>query len=283
MPELPEVETVRRDLSRLYSGHRLTEVSVTGRRTVRRHAPELLGLLRGHVLLSVGRQGKYLLMFWEGGQVLVAHLRMSGQMLRARPGDPLAPHTHAVFSFDGAGELRFVDPRTFGELFLSEPGREQSALAGPKATQVVPEVAHLGPDALSVVPRQLKATFAGRRAALKTLLTNQEVLAGIGNIYADEICWRARLRPDRPGESLDAVELRRLARAIRSVLQAAIDSRGSTLSDERYRDVQGSPGSYQLEHAVYGRAGLPCPACGQPVERVVWGARSAHICRNCQR
>jgi formamidopyrimidine-DNA glycosylase len=127
----------------------------------------------------VGRHGKYLLFNWDDGQVMIAHLRMSGQMLAAKPGDPLAPHTHAVLSFKGAGELRFVDPRTFGEFFLAGPD----------------ELDHLGPDALDIDVAQLRAAFAGRQARVKSLLVDQTALAGIGNIYADEILLRGARAP----------------------------------------------------------------------------------------
>lgn len=267
MPELPEVETVRADVARSYVGHRLERIAVTGRRTVRRHRPELLGALEGRVLSSVGRHGKYLLFVWDDGQVMVAHLRMSGQLLAAQPGAPLASHTHAVLSFSGAGELRFVDPRTFGELFLSGPA----------------ELDHLGPDALDVEVPWLREALAGRRAPLKSLLVDQRVLAGIGNIYADEICFDAHLRPDRPGGSLKSADLRRLARSTRSVLASAITGRGSSLADEQYRDLYGEAGRYQSEHKVYGRLGQPCFSCGREIERVRFGAKSAYLCRSCQR
>jgi formamidopyrimidine-DNA glycosylase len=271
LPELPEVETVRRGLSRLYLGCRLTSLSVTGRRTVRRHPPELLAQLQGQILSSVGRHGKYLFLEWSGGQVLVVHLRMSGQLLAARPRDPLAPHTHAVLRFDRAGELRFVDPRTFGELFVS---------ASPQPPPV--ELEDLGPDALGASPGLFRSALAGRRAPLKAVLVDQRVLAGVGNIYADEICFAARLRPDRPAGGVRPHELRRLSESARSVLEAAIAAGGSTLRDERYRDVLGEAGQYQLEHKVYGRAGEPCAKCGAPVVRVRIGAKSAYFCPRCQ-
>jgi formamidopyrimidine-DNA glycosylase len=267
MPELPEVETVRADVARKYVGHRLQRLAVTGRRTVRRHPPELLGVLEGRVLSSVGRHGKYLLFTWDDGQLMVAHLRMTGQLLAAKPGAPMAQHTHAVFTFKGAGELRFVDPRTFGELFLASPD----------------ELDHLGPDALDIEVPALRAALAGRRAPLKSLLVDQRALAGIGNIYADEICFEARLRPDRPGGSLKPAELKRLAQAVRSILQAAVTRRGSSLADEQYRDLYGQVGGYQLEHKVYGRLSQPCVTCGRPIERVRFGAKSSYFCRHCQR
>jgi formamidopyrimidine-DNA glycosylase len=231
------------------------------------NASPLLKALEGRTLTGVARHGKYLLFKWDDGQVMFAHLRMSGQMLAAKPGAPLAPHTHAVMTFKGAGELRFVDPRTFGEFFLAGPD----------------ELDHLGPDALDIDASQLRAAFAGRQARVKSLLVDQTVLAGIGNIYADEILFEARLRPDRPGGSLKGVELKRLAAATRSVLQSAIVGRGSSLGDQQYRDLQGEGGRYQLEHKVYGRLGQPCVSCGRPIERAHFGAKSAYFCRSCQR
>ncbi len=298
VPELPEVETVRRGVSRLYLGRKLLQLSVTGPRTVRRHDPGLLGLLRGRTLCSVGRHGKYLLLGWDDGQVLVAHLRMSGQLLAAKPSEPLPLHTHAVLRFSGASDLRFVDPRTFGELFLAGMGRAfrpdggarpgSSADVAPMAAKagglaLPEELAGLGPDALDVGPAHLGAALAGRRAPLKALLVDQRVLAGVGNIYADEICHVARLRPDRPAGGLRPAELRRLAVATHTVLTEAIAAGGSTLSDQRYRDVLGEAGSYQFEHKVYGRAGQPCMSCGRPVERATIGAKGAYFCRRCQR
>jgi formamidopyrimidine-DNA glycosylase len=288
VPELPEVETVRRDLTRIYAGRLLTDIHVTGRRTVRRHPPELLSALKGQVLKSVGRHGKYLVFEWANGEHLVAHLRMSGQRLAAQPEEPTLAHTHAVLSFEGAGELRFVDPRTFGEFFLSGvPGLHEAVPArrskGIGDAAGAPELAHLGPDALEVTPSGLSEALAGRRGPLKSLLVDQTVLAGIGNIYADEICFEARLKPDRPGASLRPAELRRLSKATLSVLQAAIVARGSTLRDARYRDVAGTAGGYQVHHAVYGREGQPCLACGRPVQRVKIGAKSAYFCSRCQR
>lgn len=291
MPELPEVETVRRDLSRLYVGQRLERVVVTGRRTVRRHPVELLAGLDGRTLAEVGRHGKYLLLSWDNGPVLVVHLRMSGQLLACPHERPPVAHTHAVLRFGGAGELRFVDPRTFGELFLAGPG------VGPGEGPVdhldhldhldhfgqLGQLGHLGPDALAVDAIYLRAALARRRRPLKSVLVDQTTLAGIGNIYADEICFAAGLRPDRPAGSLRAKQLERLAASVRSVLDAAIAARGSTLADQQYRDVQGMIGRYQLQHKVYGRAGLPCLSCGTVVERARMGAKSAYLCRKCQR
>jgi formamidopyrimidine-DNA glycosylase len=292
LPELPEAETVRSDLARVYQGDRLARISVTGRRTVRRHRPELLRTLEGLTLTGVGRHGKYLLLQWEGGPVMVAHLRMSGQLLSAQAGDPVALHTHAVLRFAHAGELRFVDPRTFGELFIAAPGPGLGSGPAPVANAApgrggggpnLTGLAHLGPDALSIGAPDLHAALAGRRAPLKALLVDQRVLAGVGNIYADEICFEARLRPHRAAGSLARAEVTRLAASTRSVLAAAIVARGSTLADNGYQDLSGRPGSFQLQHQVYARAGLPCGRCGRPVQRIIFGARRAYFCPHCQR
>jgi formamidopyrimidine-DNA glycosylase len=280
VPELPEVETVRRDVSLRYAGHTLVDIAVTGRRTVRRHPPTELARLTGQRLVGVGRHGKYLLFEWEDGRVLVVHLRMSGQLLAAAAGDPRALHTHGVLVFDGVGELRFVDPRTFGELFLATPGSGTGPDAGLPA---LAELGHLGPDALAVDAAHLQAALARRRAPLKVVLVDQRALAGLGNIYADEVCFEAGLRPDRAAGSLTPEEVGRLAGSVRTVLEAAIAGRGSSLRDLQYRDLYGKPGRYQLDHKVYGRPGLACPGCGQPVQRVRMGARSAFVCARCQR
>jgi formamidopyrimidine-DNA glycosylase len=289
MPELPEVETVRRDLDRVYLGHDLERLVVTGGRTVRRHPPELLTALEGRKLTRTGRHGKYLLLEWDDGQVLVVHLRMSGQLLAAQSDDPLAKHTHAVLTFAGAGQLRFVDPRTFGEFFLATPVAPDEAAAGSPGANIdlaagrLAELDHLGPDALDVDEARLRHALAGRRAALKTLMVDQRVIAGVGNIYADEICFDAGLRSDRPGGSLKRPEITKLTESAHSVLQSAIAARGSSLADEQYRDLQGAPGLFQLEHKVYGRAGQKCASCGGEIVRVHFGAKSAYLCRKCQK
>jgi formamidopyrimidine-DNA glycosylase len=284
VPELAEVETLRRDLVPLYVGRRLTGIAIMGERTVRRHAPEVLQELRGEVLRGVGRHGKYLLFKWESGRTLVVHLRMSGQLLASSPGAPLIAHTHAVLSFEGASELRFVDPRTFGELFLaSRPDGAATPYRARGRGGPGTEIEHLGPDAVQVEPEYLERALTGRRAPLKSVLVDQRVVAGIGNIYADEICFDAGLRPDRAAASLKSAQVSRLTQSIRSVLEAAISKRGSTLGDGQYVDLRGHAGGYQAQHMVYGRAGLPCRVCGRGVVRLALGRRSAFACLGCQR
>lgn len=286
MPELPEVETVRRGLERFVVGRSVREVLVTGRRSVRRQRPdELVAALYGRRLRAARRWGKYLwVALGDGGaspepgvpSALVCHLRMSGQLLKVCPPlPPPPPHTHVRLVLDDGSELRFVDPRTFGEMFVThelDPAGRPGVLAG------------LGPDPLleGVDGGRLGELAARRRVSLKAFLLDQKVLAGIGNLYADEICFAARLQPSRLVSSLGRAELRRLAAAIGEVLAAAVDARGSTLRDARYVDLLGEAGSYQDQHAVYGRAGEPCPRCGSPILSTRLVGRSAHYCARCQ-
>ncbi len=278
MPELPEVETIRRDLEKDVVGRRIRSVEVLGTRSVRRHADpgELGARLQGRTVTGVRRSGKYLLVDLDDGSVLVVHLGMSGQLLRAASArEPLAPHTHVVVALAGAGQLRFVDPRTFGELFVTAPGSLAAA---------VPELAHLGFDPLQE-PLSWSAfgqRLASRRVALKALLTDQRFVAGIGNIYADEILFAAGLRYDRRSDTLSTQEVRRLYRAMVETLAAAVKHRGSSLADEQYRDLYGEVGDYQGQHQVYDRAGQACRRCRHPISRVRVSGRSTFFCERCQ-
>jgi formamidopyrimidine-DNA glycosylase len=277
VPELPEVETLRRDLEQEFAGRRIVRVEVSGRRSIRRHpqVDEFAGRLRDRRVEAVGRRGKYLLARLDGGDVLVVHLGMSGQLLRSVAGDPVARHTHVVMTFAGGRQLRFVDPRTFGELFVSHGGRLEDD---------VPELAHLGLDPLdgAVGPARLGRLLLARRAKLKPLLMDQRVIVGIGNIYADEILFAARLRHDRSSASLTTAEIRRLHRAITRTLEDAIALRGSSLADLQYRDLFGETGGYRARHHVYGREGEPCTRCAGRVARVKTNGRSTFFCPRCQ-
>lgn len=272
MPELPEVETVRRDLEKEVVGQTIDAVEVTGTRTVRRYgSAALVAGVAGRGIVAVRRHGKYLLIDLDNEAVMIVHLRMSGMLLwtPAWPEVEL-PHTHVRLCFASGAQLRFVDPRTFGEVWVTSSD--------------VPELAHVGPDAwndlsLSVLAAQLTS----RKSALKIALVNQEVLAGIGNIYADEIAWVARVRPEKIASSLSRPVVQRVFDATQDVLGAAIASRGSSLADRQYVDLYGELGDAQSGHRVYARAGEPCLRCGSTIVRLPIGARSAFSCRKCQR
>ncbi|MDQ2754569.1 MAG: bifunctional DNA-formamidopyrimidine glycosylase/DNA-(apurinic or apyrimidinic site) lyase [Actinomycetota bacterium] len=277
MPELPEVETIRRDIDREFVGKKIKLVEVTGARSIRRHATaeEFTARVQGHKLSGTTRRGKYLLLRLDGGDVVVAHLGMSGQLLRAEPKDPIGRHTHVVFSFAGAPQLRFVDPRTFGELFVTTPD---------ELAAQVPELAHLGFDPIDdqIAWTRFGELLRARRALLKPLLMDQRFIAGIGNMYADEILFGAGLRGDRSSDELTAQEIRRLYRSMVETLQEAIKHRGSSLADEQYRDLFGDVGEYQRLHNVYAREGQACPRCRATIVRVKAGGRSSFSCPRCQ-
>lgn len=278
MPELPEVETVRRGLSRHLVGRRIESVEVGRERVVRRTSREaLIDGLSGVRVERADRRGKYLLLSLDSGDVLMVHLRMSGQLLLAPAGADRPAHTHVVLELDDEREAWFVDPRTFGEVVVYAPDRVELE---------VPELARLGIDPIAdpFEPADLRRIVQGTNRALKPLLLDQHVIAGIGNIYADEVLHAARLRPDRPASSIDARATRRLHGAIGEILGAAIDAGGSTLGDAQYVDLMGEGGSYQDDHRVYGRDGQRCSTCGRGwIRRTVSGGRSTHFCPVCQR
>jgi formamidopyrimidine-DNA glycosylase len=276
MPELPEVETVRRDLEKEAVGRRVKSVEVSGNRSIRRHTQkkQFISRIEGQKIDGVERRGKNLLLSL-GDDWLVVHLGMSGQLLKAAPRDEVAKHTHVTISFTQGGQIRFVDPRTFGELYV---------VAKANVAEEAPELSDLGFDPIEDVMswNEFGNRLIARRVKLKTLLMDQKFVAGIGNIYSDEILWAAGLRYDRGSETVSTQEVRRLYRAMGEVLQEAIKMRGSSLADEQYRDLYGNVGTYQNEHKVYAREGEPCRRCRHIVERVKWQGRSAFYCPGCQ-
>jgi formamidopyrimidine-DNA glycosylase len=276
MPELPEVETLRQDLAKEVVGRKVKSVAVANGRSVRRHqsAKHFRALLEGRTIKSVARLGKYLKVGLDNGFVLVVHLGMSGQLLRVRSAkEPKPKHTHVVISFTQGGELRYVDPRTFGEMFVSEP-----------SDGTVPELAHLGFDPLEdpMSWERFALLLRARHCGLKALLMDQQFAAGIGNLYSDEILFASGLRYDRLSDSLSTTEVRRLYRAMVETLTEAVKHRGSTLADDQYRDLFGEAGDFQGQHQVYDREGEPCRRCRNPIVRVKTGGRSTFFCEHCQ-
>lgn len=273
LPELPEVETVRRTLRPLLVGRTILGVEVGLPRLVRHPSPEEFARrLAGRRVDRLERRGKYLLFRLAGGETLVAHLRMTGRLTVADPAEPRPRHTHLVFPLDDGRELRYQDLRQFGTFYLLRPGEEGLAKG----------LAGLGPEPLG---RELDEEgfyrrLAGRRGSLKGLLLDQAFLAGLGNIYADEVLFAAGLDPRRAPASLSRAEAGRLFHAIRRVLAQAVRHRGTTVRD--YVDGTGTPGGHQHHLQVYGRAGLPCPQCGEPVRRENLAGRGTHFCPRCQ-
>lgn len=278
MPELPEVETVRRGLARRFVGRRIEEVWIGRERSVRRtSAEEVRVRLRGATPERAERRGKYLLCPLDTGDVLMVHLRMSGQLLIDRVGSDRPLHTHVALSLEGGDELRFVDPRTFGEVVVFDPTAEPS---------VVPDVEALGVDPIAgeLTLADLRRTLRSTRRAVKAVLLDQHVIAGIGNIYGDEILHRSGVGPLCPADRISHQRSARLHEAIHSVLAEAIEAGGSTLSDAQYVDLMGEGGKFQEQHRVYGRSGERCITCGRGwiTSRSVAG-RTTSWCPVCQR
>jgi formamidopyrimidine-DNA glycosylase len=275
VPELPEVETVRRGLERVVVGRRIESVIVTGRRSVRREpVDEFARRLIGATVVAAGRRGKYLVNHLDTGEWLCVHLRMSGQLLAHDPGDPLAPHTHVRLGLADGRELRFVDPRTFGELYVVRPD---------ELVIDAPELARMGPEPIGLSRRRFVGRIGSRRTAIKGALLDQRVIAGIGNIYSDEICFAAKVRFDHPTASLTPHQLGRLWRATGEILGSAIEAGGSTLRDAQYVSLEGAAGSYADAHAVYAREGQRCRRCHRGViVRAAFQQRSTFFCPRCQ-
>jgi len=280
VPELPEVETVRRGLDVRLVGRTVLQVEVGRERTVRRTSRQaLIDGLTGATITDTRRRGKYLLLGLDTGDDVMIHLRMSGRVLLHPVDEPRPPHTHVAALLSGTPpeELRFVDPRTFGEVVVFDPANTAVEM---------PDLAQLGVDPITdgMSRTTLARIMRSRARALKALLLDQHVVAGIGNIYCDEILHASRLRHDRISNSLTGHEITRLHREIHRVLGEAIDAGGSTLADTQYVDVDGNGGQFQLAHRVYDRAGQRCITCGRAdIARVVAAGRSTCFCPRCQR
>lgn len=227
----------------------------------------------GRRIERVRRRGKYIFFDLNGAEVLVIHLGMTGQLRLVQPDVPLLTHTHVIFTLDSGVQLRFRDIRRFGRVLL---GREEELVRERKLPRLGPE-----PIDPSFTARDLQARLRGRRAPLKALLLDQGVVAGVGNIYADESLFKARVRPDRPAGSLSRQAAARLHEALRDSLLAGIANRGSSVDD--YVDAWGEQGRQQEELLVYGRAGEPCVRCGRPLSLIRMAGRSTVFCRRCQR
>jgi formamidopyrimidine-DNA glycosylase len=285
MPELPEVETIAKGVHRRLQGDTILSVWFSRYREPFRTPPDAMAAALSNCRIQrVHRVGKHIVFDLDvpagSGAVAksrprraaqstdpvqwIVHLGMTGRLLVTHPDSPQPPHTHAVLHLASGRELRFVDPRRFGRLALAA---EQ--FHGP------------GTEPLTISLNDFIALFHGRKLSIKAALLNQSLLHGVGNIYADESLFRARIRPTRQAGRLTRDPLQRLHTALRAVLQAAIRAGGSSVSD--YVDADGSEGFFQLQHSVYGREGEPCRVCGTPVRRIVLAGRGTHFCPRCQK
>lgn len=299
MPELPEVETIARGVNARVCGDRIVGVWFGSHpEPFKTPAARQARALEGRVLLGVHREGKHIVCELAPQLVIqsvpaaknqnrtaasseeglgeaqmpdaqwIVHLGMTGRLLVTTPDAPVARHTHARLGLASGRELRFVDPRRFGRLEFRELHRG-GRFAAP------------GAEPLSIGPKEFAVLFRGRKLSIKAALLNQNLLAGVGNIYADESLFRAGIRPRRSAGRLTGAELERLRHALKTVLEHAIGRGGSSVSD--YVDAEGVRGFFQLEHCVYLRTGQPCLRCKNPIRRVIVAGRGTHYCPNCQR
>jgi len=292
MPELPEVETIARDLRGLVTGARIVGARSNWPRTLRSHEPDdFAAAVTGREIEGVGRRGKQLLVWLgpgastddpapaqAGPAVLTVHLKMTGQLFVVPAGSPEDRHVHVVLALADGREIRFRDIRKFGRMGLYR----RDPVTGLPADGEAEGVLATGAEPLSedFTAAALGRLLARRRGRLKTLLLNQDFIAGVGNIYADEALWRSRLHPLRDAKSLRPDHARRLHRALRDVLAEAVERRGSSVDDYTAPD---GDGSMQEHLQVYQRAGEPCDRCARPIRRIVVGGRATHLCAWCQR
>ena len=276
MPELPEVETVRAGLERWVTGRTISAVEVHHPRAVRRHLPgsaHFAAVLTGRTIRGARRRGKYLWLPLDSGDAILAHLGMSGQLLCQPAATPDETHLRVRLRFtDGDPELRFVDQRTFGGMAVSAGG-----------VDLPPEIAHIARDPLDpeFSDPAFSAAIRARHTEVKRALLDQTLVSGIGNIYADEALWRARLHGARPTDGLTRPAVAGLLGHVRAVLSAAITD-GGTSFDALYVNVNGESGYFDRALNVYGREGEPCPRCGAPIRREAFMNRSSYSCPRCQ-
>jgi len=273
MPELPEVETIARGLNQRVAGDVIESVWLGSKpEPLKSSAQEIAAALESKLISSVRRVGKHIVFALAHSKngasnsaketQWIVHLGMTGSLRVCPPASEVAKHTHAILKLASGRELRFVDPRRFGRLSVIEKFKAP------------------GSEPLDISFEDFAALFHGRKTPIKSALLNQKLLSGVGNIYADEALFRAKIRPRRRASSLTRDDLRRLRAALKKVLQEAIRAGGSSISD--YVDADGEEGFFQLKHRVYGREGKPCLVCKMPVKRIVVAGRSSHYCPHCQ-
>ncbi|UYM05691.1 bifunctional DNA-formamidopyrimidine glycosylase/DNA-(apurinic or apyrimidinic site) lyase [Solicola gregarius] len=275
MPELPEVEVVRDGLERFAVGHAIKRVTVLHPRPIRRHLGgpvDFADRLAGRTIIGARRRGKYLWLPLDDGDAVLAHLGMSGQILVRDSGEEPEKHLRVLLELDAPYDVRYVDQRMFGGLSLSEDGAE-----------LPPEIAHIARDPLDqgFDDADFTARLRRRRTGIKRALLDQSQVSGIGNIYADEALWRARLHYARPTETLRRGEVASVLDGVRTVMGEAL-AQGGTSFDSLYVDVNGESGYFERSLNVYGRDGLPCNRCGTPIRRDAFMNRSSYTCPRCQ-
>jgi formamidopyrimidine-DNA glycosylase len=295
MPELPEVETVARDMQRAVGGATIREATVHWDRTIRHPQPpeRFVAEIAGARIRKVDRRAKTVLVHFDDGRVMTVALRMTGALLVVPADTPPDPYVRVAFALGDGRELRYRDVRKFGRIGLWPGGglrsvgagrgtRSKRVAEGSRTYRIGEVFSGHGPEPLSggFTVRRLRDRLSRRSAKLKTLLLDQSFIAGVGNIYADEALWRARLHPLRAADKLEDAEVERLHRSIRKVLRQGIANRGSSISD--YVSTDGQPGDNAERLMVYRRTNQPCFRCGRPIRRIIVAQRSTHFCPHCQ-
>ena len=272
MPELPEVETVRRGLERLVVGKTIGQVRVRYAKMIGTGVDRFVHDLPGQTIEMIGRRGKYLLFYLTGG-VMVSHLRMEGKYLFYADAVPERKHAHVFFQMTDGGTLVYEDVRKFGTMELLRKNQLEAYFAARK----------LGPEPTDsdFLLAPFAAALGRSKKPIKPYLLEQTLVVGLGNIYVDEALWRARIHPARPADSLKPAEVKRLREQIIEVLQLGIEKRGSTI--RTYRNALGEDGTMQDFLQVYGKTGQPCARCGSPIEKIKLGGRGTHLCPHCQK
>jgi formamidopyrimidine-DNA glycosylase len=271
LPELPEVETIRRQLAPHLEGRRLTKVEILDPRWTRPAPPRAVAReLQGLLVTRIGRSGKYLIWDLAGGLHLLIHLRMTGALLYDP--DPATPHSRARFELDDGHRLFYVDPRRFGTAHLVHGADERDAY--------LHERLGIEPLTPEFTTEHLREIARGRKAPIKSFILDQRRIAGVGNIYADEALFRAKLHPLRPAGTLKRPQLDELRKGIEESLLAGIESKGASIDD--FRHVDGARGSFQDRFLVHRREGEPCPRCGTPIRKMWVGGRGTYVCEHCQ-
>ena len=272
MPELPEVETVRRGLERLVVGKTIRQVQVRYAKMIGTGVDAFVHDLPGQTIEKIGRRGKYLLFYLTGG-VLVSHLRMEGKYLFYPDAVPERKHAHVFFEMTDSGTLVYEDVRKFGTMELLRKDQLEAYFA---ARKLGPE-----PTEADFLLAPFAAALSRSKKPIKPYLLEQTLVVGLGNIYVDEALWRSRIHPARPAASLKPAEVQRLREQIIEVLQLGIEKRGSTI--RTYRNALGEDGTMQDFLQVYGKTGQPCARCGSPIEKIKLGGRGTHLCPHCQK
>ena len=269
MPELPEVEIVRRGIEKKLLGQRITRVDVLDSRINRRSSSDFAADLRGQILRKIHRQGKWLFITLDSTDVCIVHLRMSGQLIINSK--PIEHPSLRILIFLSQNVISYIDQRRFGEMFVLD------------RVEAISFMDRLGVDALTLTPAELRKALTGRVGSLKAALCNQALVAGIGNIYSDEALWRAQLRWDRKAGSLSEAEIQNLTKEIKQVLRHALKAGGTSAKDGLYVNTDGRIGWFAQKLAVYQREDSPCLKCGTLVQRKKLSSSSTYFCPRCQK